>query len=105
MRKEPLPYWLAVYLALQAGDLVTTWLAGISCEGNPYMVRLWTHCGFWALVVGKTLLVPMMAFLWHLIGTMPLSSCVHKMFRAILAGEALVPMVAVVLWNSYWLLT
>lgn len=40
---------------LQAGDLITTWLGGLDLERNPFMLALWVHYGFFAIVLGKAL--------------------------------------------------
>jgi hypothetical protein len=54
-----LAFWIALFCLLNAGDLLSTYLAlGIGMrEGNPLMSTLLAHFGFAALIVYKLLVV------------------------------------------------
>ncbi len=55
-RSSPaLTLWLALFVLLNIGDLVSTYLAlGVGMrEGNPLMSTLLQRYGFWALIVYK----------------------------------------------------
>lgn len=100
MRK--LLFWLVVVVVLQTGDLVTTHIAGIEREANPIAVWAWTKYGLQSLVAGKALTILFFAGLWVLHGRYPPTP--RKAFRVAQVIVTLLPLVAICLWNSYWLL-
>jgi len=92
--------FIAAYALVNALDLLTTFIVGIQCEGNPIVRRVLEQYGFAGFALGKTLVVAYFVVITYLLRRMRFPKVVVGFYQRL----SVYLIVVVVAWNVRFLI-